>query len=105
MIPTLEQLRQKYNEVMGSKRHLEEIKEFDEAKKAQVMAKKYWKELVRLLPESWLQKRTVTMSYENVLSMVRQRENHKLTEWSEKFIEWARTLPYADEFLFMEAER
>ena len=61
----------------------------------------YWKELIRLLPESWLQKRTVTMNYENVLSMVRQRKNHKLTEWSEKFIEWARTLPYADELLFI----
>ena len=67
--------------------------------------KRYWKELIRLLPESWLQKRTVTMSYENVLNMVRQRKGHKLTEWSEKFMEWARSLPYADEFLFMEAER
>jgi hypothetical protein len=105
LIPTLEQLRQKYNELMEDKRQLEEIKEFDEAKKAQVMAKKYWKELVRLLPESWLQKRTITMSYENVLTMVRQRKNHKLTEWSEKFIEWARTLPYADELLFMEGRK
>lgn len=64
--------------------------------------KRYWKELIRLLPESWLQKRTVTMSYENILSMIRQRKNHKLTEWSVDFMKWAKTLPYADELLFME---
>lgn len=42
--------------------------------------KQYWKELIRLLPESWLQTRTVTMNYENILNMIRQRKNHKLTE-------------------------
>ena len=76
----LEQLRLKYNETKD---------------------KRYWKELIRLLPESWLQKRTVTMNYENVLKMVRERTNHKLTEWSELFIGWAKTLPYADELLFL----
>lgn len=64
--------------------------------------KRYWKELIRLVPESWLQKRTITMSYENVLSMVKQRKNHKLTEWSVDFINWAKTLPYAKELLFIE---
>lgn len=63
--------------------------------------KRYWKELIRLLPESWLQKRTVTMNYENILNMVRHRTNHKLTEWSESFINWAKTLPYAEEFIFI----
>ena len=71
------------------------------------LAKKYWKELIRWLPESWLQKRTITMSYENIYSMVHQRINHKLNEWSGKddgslpnFIAWARTLPYAQELIF-----
>lgn len=63
--------------------------------------KRYWKELIRLLPESWLQKRTVTMNYENVLNMVHQRRDHKLTEWSKSFIEWAKTLPYAEELIFV----
>lgn len=69
--------------------------------------KRYWKELVRWLPNSWLQTRTVTMNYENIYSMIRQRRFHKLNEWSGKddpskpnFISWARTLPYADELLF-----
>lgn len=71
--------------------------------------KKYWKELIRLLPESWLQKRTVTMNYENLLGMCSngQRRHHKLNEWSgednpslKNFLAWARTLPYSNEILF-----
>ena len=71
--------------------------------------KKYWKELVRWLPESWLQKRTITMSYENVYAIVHQRRNHKLNEWSGQdnpalpnFISWAKTLPYADKLIFID---
>lgn len=61
--------------------------------------KRYWKELIRLLPESWLQTRTVTMNYENILSMYSQRRNHKLTEWSVSFIDWVKSLPYAQELI------
>ena len=71
--------------------------------------KVYWKELVRILPESWLQKRTITMNYENILSMCRQRKNHKLNEWSGQdnpnkinFIQWAKNLPYADKLIFID---
>lgn len=72
---------------------------------------RYWKELIRWLPESWLQTRTVTMSYENLFAMCSkgQRRFHKLNEWSgihtkvnEFFIQWARTLPYAKELLFLD---
>lgn len=69
--------------------------------------KAYWKELIRWLPESWLQTRTVTMNYENLVSMCKQRRYHKLNEWSgcndptkPNFISWARSLPYAKEFIF-----
>ena len=66
--------------------------------------KKYWKELIRWLPESWLQTRTVTMNYENLLGMCSkgQRRFHKLTEWSDSFIKWARLLPYAQELIFID---
>ena len=91
-----------YTKSMWSKMidHLEALrKEFNETKD-----KRYWKELIRLLPESWLQKRTVTMDYENLLAMCSkgQRRFHKLTEWSESFIGWARTLPYAQELIFID---
>ena len=62
---------------------------------------KYWKELIRWLPESWLQTRTITMNYENLYTIVRQRNHHKLTEWH-SFIKFIRTLPYASEFIFDE---
>ena len=73
--------------------------------------KRFWKELIRWLPESWLQTRTVTMSYENLLAMCSkgQRRFHKLNEWSGQddntkpnFISWARTLPYAQELIFID---
>ena len=77
--------------------------------------KRYWKELVRWLPESWLQTRTVTMNYENLLAMCSksQRRFHKLNEWSgseddslDNFISFARKLPYAADFIFLdEAEQ
>lgn len=74
-------------------------------------AKKYWKELIRWLPESWLQTRTLTMTYENLLAMCSkgQRRCHRLNEWSgiddnvlPNFISWARTLPYAQDLLFLD---
>ena len=63
------------------------------------------------MPESWLQKRTVTMTYENLLAMCSkgQRRFHKLNEWSGQdnpnvpnFISWARTLPYAQDLIFID---
>ena len=74
-------------------------------------SKKYWKELIRWLPESWLQTRTVTMTYENLFAMCSkgQRRFHKLNEWSGQdnqnvlnFISWARTLPYSQELIFID---
>lgn len=64
--------------------------------------KRYWKELVRWLPEGWLQTRTVTLNYEVLFNICQktQRRHHKLTEWSKEFIGWARSLPYAQELLF-----
>ena len=64
--------------------------------------KRYWKELVRWLPNGWLQTRTVTMNYENLLSMYHQRRNHKLTEWSIDFINFIKSLPYASDFLILD---
>ena len=37
--------------------------------------------MIQLLPSSYNQRRTVTMSYENVFTILRQREGHKLDEW------------------------
>ena len=43
--------------------------------------KLHWWQMIQLLPSSYNQRRTVTMSYENVFTILRQREGHKLDEW------------------------
>ena len=60
--------------------------------------KKYWKELVRWLPESWLQTRTITMNYENLRNIYHQRNGNKLSEWHE-ICHWIELLPYAKDFI------
>ena len=60
--------------------------------------KRYLKELIRLLPESWLQTRKVTLSYEDILCLINQ--NNQSTEQSDVFMNWAKSLPYADRLLF-----
>lgn len=79
IIQFLEELRKKYNHTKD---------------------KRYWKELIRWLPESWLQTRTITMSYENILNIIYQRKNHKLTEWHYVIDYFKENLPYANELLF-----
>lgn len=59
--------------------------------------KKYWKELVRWLPESWLQTRTVNLNYEVISNIYKQRKGHKLKEWK-AFCEWAESLPCFKQF-------
>lgn len=76
--------------------------EMNRLKYLETKDKNEWKRLIVNLPESWLQKRTITMNYENILNMYRQRKNHKLTEWSKSFIEWVKTLPYAEELICVE---
>lgn len=50
----------------------------------------------QLLPCGFNQKRTITMSYENVMNILNQRSNHKLSEWKDLCKE-LRTLPYVKE--------
>ena len=52
-----------------------------------------WWQMIQLLPSSYNQRRTVTMTYENVMNMLDYREGHKLDEWRE-FCEILRELPY-----------
>ena len=98
-----------YDDIDDFKEYLIEHLEYLRKKYLETKDKKYWKELIRWLPESWLQTRTITMNYENLFSMCSkgQRRFHKLNEWSgqddsslENFISWARTLPYAQELIF-----
>lgn len=80
LINDLEHLRQKYNETKDQR---------------------YWKELIRLLPESWLQTRTWTCNYQNLRNIYSQRKNHRLTEWHQ-FCNWVKSLPYAYELIIFQ---
>lgn len=61
--------------------------------------KKYWWQIIQLLPSSYNQKRTVMLNYEVLSNMYRARKNHKLDEWH-LFCDWIRELPYADGIIF-----
>ncbi len=83
--------------------------EFLRQKYIETKDKRYWKELVRWLPESWLQTRTWTANYETIRAICSpgQRRSHKLNEWSglddqskNNFIKWTRSLPYAQYLIF-----
>ena len=64
----------------------------------QTKDKRYWKELIRLLPESWLQTRMFDCNYATLRNIYHQRKNHKLTEWH-TFCDWIESLPYSKELL------
>lgn len=55
-------------------------------------AEEIWNSLIKLLPESYLQKRTVCLNYEVLRTIYHQRAGHKLKEW-QQFREWCETLP------------
>ena len=57
--------------------------------------KKYWYSIIQLIPSSYNQLRTVTMSYENLRNMYEQRKSHKLDEWRE-FCNTIELLPYSN---------
>ena len=58
--------------------------------------KRYWWQMIQLLPSSYNQLRTVMMNYEVLHHIYRSPwRNHKLDEWRE-FCQWSETLPYSD---------
>ena len=62
----------------------------------QTKDKKYWWQMIQLLPSSYNQKRTVMLNYEVLANIYTSRKNHKLDEWRD-FCDWIRDdLPYSD---------
>ncbi len=57
-----------------------------------------WYKIIQLLPTSYHQLRTCTMSYENLANMYHARKAHKLYEWID-FCKWIESLPYADKLI------
>ena len=59
------------------------------------LKKKYWWQMIQLLPSSYNQRRTVMLNYEVLANMYKSRKNHKLDEWH-TFCDWIKTLPYSE---------
>ena len=64
---------------------------------------KYWKELVRWLPEGWLQTRAWSANYAVLRNIYHWRKDHKLIEWHQ-FCGWIETLLYSDELILFDNE-
>ena len=60
--------------------------------------KKYWWQMIQLLPSSYNQRRTVCMSYETVFKIIKERTNHKLDEWND-LVKILKDLPYVKEIM------
>jgi hypothetical protein len=87
-VQKLEEARQKFNET-----HDKDI----------------WYDLIYGLGDSWLQTRMWHFNYSTLRNICQWRLHHKQNTWSgddndtmENFIAWAKTLPYAQEFIFEE---
>lgn len=57
--------------------------------------KRYWWQMIQLLPSSYNQKRTIMLNYEVLTGIYESRKNHKLDEWRE-FCKWIEQLPYSE---------
>lgn len=57
--------------------------------------KRYWWQMIQLLPTSYNQRRTVMLNYEVLANIYKSRKNHKLDEWH-TFCDWIETLPYSE---------
>ena len=66
----------------------------EEAKRKEVM-KKYWWQMIQLLPSSYNQRRTILLNYEVLANIYKSRRNHKLDEWH-TFCDWIEALPYSE---------
>jgi hypothetical protein len=76
--------------------HFDKCVQDHEIDKSLADKKIVWWQMIQLLPNSYNQRRTVTVNYENVFNIINQRSNHKLDEWN-KFVEILKTLPYVKE--------
>jgi hypothetical protein len=57
--------------------------------------KRYWWQMIQLLPTSYNQKRTVQLNYQVLKNIYFSRRNHKLDEWH-VFCDMIRELPYSE---------
>lgn len=67
---------------------------FNRERYLQTKDKKYWWQMIQLLPSSYNQRRTIMLNYEVLANIYKSRKGHKLDEWVD-FCKWICTLPYS----------
>ena len=101
MLDTLNHYRQKYLETDAKIKTTisggEKVRLMDKQKK-------YWWQMIQLLPSSYNQKRTVMLNYEVLANIHKGRRNHKLDEWH-TFCDWIEELPYSEIITGYEEEK
>ena len=70
------------------------VKPMKEESKRAELTKKYWWQMIQLLPSSYNQKRTIQLNYQVLKNIYHARKKHKLDEWLE-FCHWIEKLPYS----------
>ena len=87
VIYALNEYRRKFNETKA--------KPMKNGADRALLMKKYFDQMIQLLPSSYNQKRTVMLNYEVLAGIYKWRKNHKLDEWQE-FCSWIEKLPYSE---------
>ena len=95
------------NNEFNSTDELQEVIDFLNEYRKRYLAtkdKRYWWQMIQLLPSSYNQKRTVMLNYEVLANIYRQRRNHKLDEWHEFCDMIEEKLPYSQLITLNEEE-
>lgn len=56
----------------------------------------YFEKIKAMLPEGYMQTRTISLNYQVLRTMYNQRKNHRLSHWNTDFVNWVHTLPYSE---------
>lgn len=93
-ISALNFYRNKFLEIDSEikKCHFNELEKREELVKRQ---KRYWWQMIQLLPSSYNQRQTVMLNYEVLANIYQHQRNHKLDEWRD-LCKWIERLPYSE---------
>ena len=92
---TIRTLETIINQLNALRKQYQKIKESKLIKDKSYALNKILRRAKMILPESYIQKRTICTNYQELRNMYRQRMNHRLPEWNNVFVEWIESLPYS----------
>lgn len=92
-----------YIRVLDIKNRAVEDVEWLRKKYNETKDKRYWRLLIQINPDGWLQKRTWTGNYQNLRNIYFARKNHKLIEWRQ-LCQVIEQLPYGKELICYKKE-